>query len=220
MDSLHIFMNALWQLLFPTNDRKYFRMLAELSDIVSRGGTIFKDFIDTYEELSDQDRGQRVADIKELEHRCDELSHSIIMQLGASRVSPAHRHAIHNAASMLALIMDGISSVSKRMVLFQLEATNTEIQQFSLLVNNSCRDLNILFMNLSKPLEVRKLIIRIHGIEREADYVYNLAMADLFSSKQEAKYIIIHKDLYDALETVIDNVEFTSRIIENMIIAD
>lgn len=213
-------MNALLQLLFPTNDRKYFRMLVELSDIVSRGGTIFKDFIDTYEELSDQDRGQRVADIKELEHRCDELSHGIIMQLNASRVSAAHRQTIHNAASLLALVMDGISSVSKRMVLFQLEATNTEIQQFALLVNNSCRDLNMLLMNVSKPSEVRKLVIRIHGIEREGDYVYNLAMADLFSSKQDAKYLIIHKDLYEALEAVIDNVEFTSRVIENMTVAD
>ncbi len=199
----------------PPKDKKYVRRMEELAELAARGATIFKDFIDTYEELSDQEKGQRVADIKELEHRCDELSHIINMRLQHAHVT--QQHTLLNISAMLAVIMDSISSVSKQMVLFRIKATNAEIQQFTLLVNNGAKELVSLLKQVSKPSEARKTIVRIHGIEREADYVYNLALADLFMSKREAKDIIILKDIYEILETIVDNIEYTSQCVEHLI---
>jgi uncharacterized protein Yka (UPF0111/DUF47 family) len=113
--------------------------------------------------------------------------------------------------------MDGISSASKRMILFRVSQTNPEIQQFAVLINNCCKELVCVLHQTKKKQEARKTIVRIHGIEREADYVYNLALAELFISKKDAKEIIILKDLYDLLESTIDNAEYASRYIENMI---
>ena len=214
-------MNQLIQLLFPTDDRKYFRMLVELSSQVSRGATIFKDFVDFYDKLSDQERGQRVADIKELEHRCDELSHIIIMRLNRSNTNVVHMQTLHGASSLLATLMDGISDVSRRIVLLRLLKSTDEIQQFAILVNNACKEVHALMQQLHAPAHINKTIIRIHGIEREADYVYYLAMADLFAVKQrDPRELIIFKDLYEALETIVDNAEHTARVIENMMEKD
>jgi len=199
----------------PPQDKKFVHMTAELAELVARGATIFKDFIDAYEELSDQEKGQRVADIKEIEHRCDELSHLIMLRMQSARIM--HKHALLNTAAMLGVIMDGISSASKRMILFRVSQTNSEIQQFAVLMNNSCKELVCVLHQTQKKQEARKTIVRIHGIEREADYVYNLALAELFISKKDAKEIIILKDLYDLLESTIDNAEYASRYIENMI---
>ena len=214
-------MNQLRQLLFPTDDRKFFRMLVELSSQISRGATVFKDFVDTYEKLSDQEKGQRVADIKELEHRCDELSHIIIMRLNNSNTNTVHMETIHSLASLLSTIMDSISDVSRRIVLFRLIKTNAELQQFALLVNNSCREVHAMIEQLHAPRNINKSIIRIHGIEREADYVYHLAMADLFAVKQrDARELIILKDLYELLENTVDKTEFVARVVENMVAKD
>lgn len=213
-------MGLLRQLLFPSDDRKFFRMLVELSNQVFRGATIFKDFIDTYERLSEQERSQRVADIKELEHRCDELSHIIIMRLNSSNTHIIHMQTIQAAASLLATIMDGISTASRRLILFRVAKTNAEVQQFAVLIFNSCKELFSLMQQLHDMENIHKTIIRIHGIEREADYIYNLAMAALFEEKHDAKVIIIFKDIYDILENVIDNAEYTARAIENMIAKD
>ncbi len=217
MHSSNIFMNALRQLLFPTDDRKFFRMLLEFSEQVSRGATIFKDFVDTYEQLSLQDRAQRAADLKEVEHRCDEMSHIIIMRLNHSDTNVLHMQSIHSLASLFATIMDGISGVSKRMLLFGVTVPNEDVQQFSLLVNNSCKELVVLLSHWKESARAHQSISRIHGIEREADYVHNLAMASLFASKRDAKEIIILKDLYDLLEQIVDNTEYASRVVENMI---
>ena len=214
-------MNQLRQLLFPSDDRKFFRMLSDLSAQVSRGAAIFKDFVETYEKLSDQERGQRVADIKELEHRCDELSHIIIMRLNHSNTNVVHMQTIHAAASLLATIMDGVSDVSRRIVLFRLLKTTVEVQQFSLLVCNAAKESHALMQQLHAPVHINKTIIRIHGIEREADYVYHLAMADLFSVKQrDARELIILKDLYEAMENIVDNTESLARVVENMVAKD
>lgn len=213
-------MNQLRQLLFPSDDRKFFRMLVQLSEQVSRGAAVFKDFVDTFETISDQERSQRVVDIKELEHRCDELSHIIVMGLNKSNTNVIHLQTIHASASLLATIMDGISSVAKRMVLFQLGKTNSELQQFAIFVNNSCKELVALMQQLRNPRHIHKTIIRIHGIEREADYVHNLAMADLFATKKDARDVIILKDLYDKLEDIVDNTEYVARAIENMVARD
>ncbi len=214
-------MNQLRQLLFPTDDRKFFRMLVELSGQISRGATVFKDFVDTYEKLSDQEKGQRVADIKELEHRCDELSHIIIMRLNSSNTNAVHMETIHALASLLGTTMDGISDVSRRIVLFRLIKTTVELQQFALLVNNSCKEVHVMIEQLRAPRNINKSIIRIHGIERETDYVYHLAMADLFAVKQrDARELIILKDLYDLLENIVDKTEFSARVVENMVAKD
>ena len=202
-------------LFCPPEDRKFVRMTAELAELVAKGAVIFKDFIDAYEELPDKEKCQRVADIKEIEHRCDELSHLIMLRMQSARV--VHKYALLNTASMLSVIMDGISSASKRMVLFRISQTNPEIQQFVVLINNSCKELASVLHQLPKQQEARKIIVRIHGIEREADYVYNLALADLFISKKDAKEIIMLKEIYEILETAIDNVEYTSRYIESML---
>lgn len=221
MRSLEYLMNQFMQLFFPSDDKKFFRMLVELSTHVSRGAIVFKDFVDTYEKLSDQEKGQRVADIKELEHRCDELSHIIIMRLNHSNTNVIHMQTIHAAASLLATIMDGVSDVSRRIVLFRLLKTTNEIQQFSLLVSNAAKEVHALMQQLHAPTNINKTIIRIHGIEREADYVYHLAMADLFSVKQrDARELIILKDMYEAMETIVDTAESIARVVENMVAKD
>lgn len=209
-------MGFLQQLLFPRDDRKYFRMLVDLSTQVYRGAAIFKDFVDTYEQLSDQERGQRAADIKEIEHRCDELSHIIIMQLNKAE-DVSHGETIHAAASLLATVMDGISAVSKRMLLFGVAKPNDDLKQFALLVHNSCKELPTLMQQFYAPHRAHQVITRIHGIEREADYVHNLAMASLFANKRDARELVIFKDLYDLLEEIVDNTEYLARVIENLV---
>ena len=92
---------------------------------------------------------------------------------------------------------------------------------FSLLFNNSIKEVHALMQQLHAPRNINKTIIRIHGIEREADYIYHLAMADLFATKQrDTRELIILKDLYEALETIIDNTESVARVVENMIAKD
>ena len=213
-------MNQLRQLFFPCDDRKFFRMLRELSSTVSRGAAVFKDYVDTYEMLSDQERGQRAADIKELEHRCDELSHIIIMRLQREDVNLVHMETIQACASLLESIMDGISSASKRIILFHLAKTNVDLQQFALLVNNACKEVVSLIEQLHRTENIRKTIIRIHGIEKEADYVHALALSQLFATKTDARELIIFKDLYDLLENVVDQTANIARVVENMLAKD
>lgn len=208
-------MNNLLHLFFPNDDRKFFCMLAELSIRVARGARIFKDFVDTYQKLPQKERSQRVVDIKELEHQCDELAHLLTLRLQTKHTH--YQETVHAAATELAAMMDAISAASRRMVLFHVEEINPELQQLALLVNNSCQEVATLMQQLQKPKDRLKTINRIKGLETEADYVYTLAMTELFSSKHDARELLVFKDLYDVLEDVVDQTECVARIVENMV---
>jgi uncharacterized protein len=209
-------MNALTQLLFPSDDTKFFRMLAELSKRVAHGATVFKDFVDTYARLPQKERSQRVADIKEMEHQVDELAHALMRQLHMSNVGAVRREALHASATLLMRTMDAMSVAGRRMVLYRLQFTDVELQQLALLANNACQEVHSLILQMHEPKHLQKTLTRIHGLETEADYVYNLAMAKLFSKKRDARELIIMKELYDILEGVADKANYTAIALENM----
>jgi uncharacterized protein len=209
-------MNPLMQILFPSDDKKFFRMLAELSKRVAHGATVFKDFVYTYGKLPQKERSQRVVDIKEMEHQVDELAHLLMKELHKSNVTPARREALHASATLLMRCMDAMSVASRRMILYRLEATDDELQQMALLSNNACQEVYNLLLQLHKPKNVQKTLTRIHGLETEADYVYNLAMATLFAKKRDARELIIMKELYDILEGVCDKANYAAIALENM----
>jgi uncharacterized protein len=209
-------MNPLMQLLFPSDDKKYFRMLAELSKRVAHGATVFKDFVDTYGKLPQQKRSQRVVDIKEMEHQVDDLAHLLMRELLKSNVSSSRRDAIHASATLLMRCMDAMSVAARRIILYRLKVADDELQQLALLANNACQEVHNLLLQLSKPKNIQKTLTRIHGLETEADYVYNLAMAKLFSKKRDARELIIMKELYDILEGVCDKANYAAIALENM----
>ncbi|PIN79491.1 hypothetical protein COV16_03940 [Candidatus Woesearchaeota archaeon CG10_big_fil_rev_8_21_14_0_10_34_8] len=209
-------MRQLMQMLFPADDRKYFKLLAELSKRVAHGATVFKDFVDTYSKLPMNERTQRVADIKEMEHQVDNLANLLMKQLYKLNIMQHRKDALLASATLLMRCMDAMSVAAKRMILYKLKVADDELQQLALQANNACQEVHSLMQQLQKPKHIKKTLTRIHGLETEADYVYNLAMAKLFSKQRDARELIIMKELYDILEGIIDKANYTSLAIENM----
>ncbi len=208
------------RLLFPSDDKRIFRMLTGLSGRVAHGATVFKDFVDTYGQLAQKERSLRVADIKEMEHLVDEATQVLLKRLLKSNVHQGRREALHASATLLMRCMDAMSVASRRMILYRLEETDDELKQMALLVNNACFELKSLVEQLHVPKHVQKTLTRIHGLETEADYVYNLAMARLFRRKRDARELIITKELYDILEGVVDKANYAAVALENMMIRE
>ena len=132
------------QILFPTDDRKFFRMLAGLSKRVAHGATVFKDFVDTYSKLPIKERTQRVADIKEMEHQADNLANLLLKDLHKSDIMQHRREALVASATLLMRCMDAMSVAAKRMILYRLKVADDELQQLTLQANNSCQEVHSL----------------------------------------------------------------------------
>src|SRR5690242_1746433 len=64
----------------------------------------------------------KADEIKEVEHKCDFLTHEIIQRLNRTFVTPLDREDIHTLARSLDDVMDAIGASATTLRLYQIEA--------------------------------------------------------------------------------------------------
>src|SRR5262245_65931911 len=64
---------------------------------------------------------EKAEEIKEVEHRCDFLTHEIIQRLNRTFVTPLDREDIHALASSLDDVMDAIDAAATLIRLYRFE---------------------------------------------------------------------------------------------------
>src|SRR5437879_3425283 len=73
----------------------------------------------------------RQARIKELEHRCDEITHEIAREMHATFVTPLDKEDIAAMASGLDDIADYADAVAARLVLYQIRESTSESRELA-----------------------------------------------------------------------------------------
>src|SRR5216683_1926128 len=73
----------------------------------------------------------KAHEIKEVEHKCDFLTHEIIQRLNRTFVTPLDREDIHSLARTLDDVMDAIDDVAARVPLYKLEHVRSGARELS-----------------------------------------------------------------------------------------
>ena len=157
--------------------------------------------------------------MSDYEHKMDDLTHEIFVQLGENFITPFDREDINHLASGLDDIADYLYASAKYLYLYKTPATK-EFSEFSLLIHKSCVEIRSAITNLKgfkNPAEVKESCIKINSFENIADDVLSQGLAKLFES-DDAINIIKVKDVLEYLELVTDKAEDVANTIENIII--
>src|SRR6202043_1308211 len=64
---------------------------------------------------------EKADEIREVEHKCDSLTHEIIQRLNRTFVTPLDREDIHALARSLDDVMDAIDAAASRIRLYRLD---------------------------------------------------------------------------------------------------
>jgi predicted phosphate transport protein (TIGR00153 family) len=164
------------------------------------------------------DLDRRAAELRDAEHRGDEISHDIGHRLEKTFVTPFDREDIHALISALDDVLDLIEEVADTFVLFQSEApTAVAIQQAAIVVRQ-CEQLHEALSNLRGFKGLEPYWIRVHSLENEGDKVVRAAIAELFRGGQDPIEVIKWKEIYGLLESTIDMCEDVANIIEKITI--
>jgi uncharacterized protein len=158
---------------------------------------------------------QRAAEIRNAEHRGDEISHEIGHRLERTFVTPFDREDIHGLISALDDVLDLIEESADTFVLYRIEAPTAVAVQQAAIVVKQCEQLHDALVHLRgfKGLEPRW--IEVHRLENEGDALARQAIADLFSGADPIE-MIRWKDIYALLESTIDKCEDVANIIERI----
>src|SRR3954469_24960933 len=117
--------------LIPREEKFYTDFLA-LADELKRGARVLEQML-----APDHPIWDKADEIKEIEHKCDFLTHEIIQRLNRTFVTPLDREDIHALARSLDYVMDAIDAAASRVRLYRLDQVHFGARELAHIISAS-----------------------------------------------------------------------------------
>ncbi len=160
----------------------------------------------------------KADEIKEIEHKCDFLTHEIIQRLNRTFVTPLDREDIHTLARSLDDVMDAIDASATILRLYQIEAVRPGARELAHLVRQSAEQIVPAMQALEGRKGVAEHAVEINRLENEADRAHQAAVRSLFKEEKDAIAIIKWKEIFDFLEQATDRCEDVANVLEGVVV--
>jgi uncharacterized protein len=198
--------------LIPREER-FYQDFQALADELKRGAALLEEML-----APDRPSWDKAEEIKEVEHKCDVLTHEIIQRLNRTFVTPLDREDIHELARSLDDVMDAIDASATLIRLYRLETVRYGARELARIIT-ACTDQVRLGLD---ALEHHKAVIthavEINRLENEADRTHQEAVVRLFDGEQDPLVVIKWKETLDFLEAATDRCEDVANVIEGVVV--
>ncbi|WP_256011012.1 DUF47 domain-containing protein [Desertivirga xinjiangensis] len=210
-------LNGIFQYFIP-KDRKFFPLFEQASANIIKLGEALIELVNTDDEVK---RKEYTKLIEDLEHRGDEITHQIFLELGKNFITPFDREDIHALASAIDDIADFIHGSASRMQLYKITEMTTPIKKLAELILQGCQDVHKAVGELKNLKNIRLITdscVRINSMENQADYIFDRAVGELFEYEKDAIALIKYKEVLAALETATDKCEDVANVMESILV--
>jgi predicted phosphate transport protein (TIGR00153 family) len=160
----------------------------------------------------------KADEIKEVEHKCDFLTHEIIQRLNRTFVTPLDREDIHTLARSLDDVMDAIDASATIVRLYHIDSVRPGARELARLVRDSVDQVVCAMQALEKRKGVAECAVEINRLENEADRAHQAAVQSLFKEEKDAVAIIKWKEIFDFLEQATDRGEDVANVLEGVVV--
>jgi len=210
-------LNNLFQYFIP-KDKKFFPLFEEAGNNLIALATALKEAVNT-EDLTK--RKELFGYIEDLEHKGDDITHRIYLELGKNFITPFDREDIHELASAIDDVADYIHGSANRMDLYQVTEMTDSIKELSALILEGVTVMSKAINELKNLKNIRNITdacVRINSIENKADFVFDQAVGRLFQYEKDAVVLIKYKEVLNALETATDMCEDVANVLETILV--
>ena len=202
------------KLRFTPQNREFFTLLAASStnavDIARLLTQLLDGFPDTGIEL--------IKRIKDVEHKGDGLTRSVVDLLNRTFVTPFDRDDIYRLANALDDICDHVDEAADDLVLLGVKVVSPAARAQADVILRSAIELADAVALLDGFKDSSKQLIALRELEVEGDRLVRDAVAGLFRSGQDAISIIRWKDIYERLEAAVDSCEKAADVLEAILV--
>ena len=198
--------------LIPREER-FFDDFVALAEQIQKGAGLLEEMLAPERPIWD-----KADEIKEVEHKCDFITHEIIQRLHRTFVTPLDREDIHTLARILDDVMDAIDASASVVRLYQIEIVRPDARELAKLVAISCEQVVIAMKALERRHGVAAPAVEINRLENEADRAHQNALRRLFEEEQNPIAIIKWKEILDFLEAATDRCEDVANVLEGVVV--
>jgi predicted phosphate transport protein (TIGR00153 family) len=163
-------------------------------------------------------RTPHIEAIKRLEHEADQVTHEVVNRLDRTFITPLDREDIHQLSSDLDDVMDAMDGTARRAQIFRLGAAPPGILRITEVLQRMMVAIGEAVSRLKKGDDVMKYCVETKQLEEEGDAIYHEALGQLFEKERDAIELIKWKEIYDNLETTLDQAEDVANVVESITI--
>jgi predicted phosphate transport protein (TIGR00153 family) len=200
--------------LIPREERFYDLFVEDAANMVGTA-RLLEAMLRSYDDLE-----RRTQELRDAEHRGDEISHDIGHRLEATFVTPFDREDIYALISGLDDVVDLIEETGDTFVLYRIPAPTPRAIELAAIVVRQCEQLHEALMHLRSFEGLDTYWIEVHRLENEGDSVSRAAIAALFDGEPDPIEVIKWRKMYGLLEQTIDKCEDVANVIERITIKE
>lgn len=198
--------------LIPREERFYNDFQA-LADELKRGARLLEEML-----APDHPKWDTADEIKEVEHKCDFLTHEIIQRLNRTFVTPLDREDIHALARSLDDVMDAIDASATLVRLYRLDTVRFGARELAQIVTASTQQVRLALEALEQHKGLITHAVEINRLENEADRIHQQAVSRLFDDERDPLTVIKWKETLDLLEDATDRCEDVANVLEGVMV--
>jgi uncharacterized protein len=176
-------------------DERFQELFVEDARNMLEGARRLEEMIGRYDRLD-----ERVAEIRALEHRGDEIDTEVEVRLDRAFITPFDREDIHDLVSRIDDVLDGVQEIAETFIIYDVKSPTDDARRLAGILTAQASQLN-----------------EVHDLENEADGLSRAAVARLFRDGVEAIEVIKWRDIYTALENTIDAAEDAGEVLERIV---
>ena len=204
---------------FLPKDKVFYNLFEEASDNLQ---DIAKKLVQVVNEPDFNKRGVLIKEMENIEHKNDEVTHRIFIELGRNFITPFDREDIHALASALDDIADYIYSAAKKINFYKIDPISDQgIQKTAEAIKEAVAAVKAAVMelrNLKNTQKIIECVIKINSIENSADDIFDMSIERLFDSDVDAKELIKRREIYQVMEIATDKCEDAGNVIESIVV--
>ncbi|HAR64575.1 MAG: hypothetical protein DKM50_09785 [Candidatus Margulisiibacteriota bacterium] len=205
----------IFDLLLP-RETKFFKYMLQQIDCFIEGSEIFRELVSHIDTLSPEEIKNKLAAIKECEHRGDIIEMRIIDELNDTFITPLDREDIHTLAINIDRAMDILNSISRKIEIYKILKVPANVVKFSEVIVNIGQHMKTVMLQLEAKNDIDQTVASMHTLENEADELFHVCVAELFSLKYDPIDVIRFKEVYEHLESVVDSVDYVGKLVRGI----
>ena len=198
--------------LIPSEE-KFYSDFQALADELKVGARLLEAMLEP-----DRPIWNKADEIKEIEHKCDFLTHGIIQRLHRTFVTPLDREDIHALARSLDDVMDAIDASASLIRLYRLETVRFGARELAAIITASTDSVRLAVDGIEQHKGVLTHAIEINRLENEADRTHQQAVSRLFEDETDPLTVIKWKETLDFLENATDRCEDVANVLEGVMV--
>jgi predicted phosphate transport protein (TIGR00153 family) len=193
---------------------KFFDLFEESAQNMVKISQALKEMINSWDLV-----GGRVAEITELEHAGDNITHQIVAQLNRTFVTPFDREDIALLAHTMDDVTDFIHAAADAMLIYKIDKPSPRAKELSNIIVEGAAEIEKAVRGLRRHADLKLILercVEINRLENMADRVFRAAMAELFDDTKDIAQVIKWREIFEHMESATDRCEDVANVLEGV----